>query len=540
MKRTLAIVLALLVMLPVTSGLRAQTTVKPPKKNSPPGQVQIATVNARQNKILGFKRFEALFELGRAFRFRPPAFNGGTRGAVIAPDIAVISEFRELQVEVFARLLRVRFDEPYEIVGPSDVQAAIIVNTDTLTLQGEVELIDDVCLNDETSEKPRFRREYPMARFVEPATGAPLSIVGVHLARDYSPSGESDCLARNVTAIRDRLENEPGAAFAAGDFNFRPVETPHDCDKDEQTPPVRWWSLLTAPEGGGRPYADAVREYRRARNESMADEWTYQHPDNATLCDGRIGIRRSRIDYIFASGATVAEAHADHPGWLDRANYKYSDHRYVLGRFILSGPPRPQRPTATPDAGGLIHLAWEAEPATTGWIVYRARPETEYQEIARLPGTTTTFDDNTTVDGSKYRYSVAPLAANTGQGFESAGTWSEADASGPLVSSVTPPPGASGVKPTVTIRVTFDEWVDSSSVSDSTISLYRNGNRIRGRVIRKGGFVLLFDPSSALRKGDTFTVVVRPVADDIGNRGSDFRSRFQTVEPPKKKRRGRR
>jgi endonuclease/exonuclease/phosphatase family metal-dependent hydrolase len=534
MKRTLALALVLLVTLPVASGLRA-APVKPPKKISPPGQVQIATVNARQNKILGFKRFEALFELARAFRFRPPGFNGGTRGAVIAPDVAVISEFRELQVEVFARLLRVRFDEPYEIVGPSDVQAAIIVNTDTLTLQGEVELIDDVCLNDETSEKPRFRREYPMARLVESATGAPLSVVGVHLARDYSASEESDCLARNVTEIRDRLENEPGAAFAAGDFNFRPVEIPHDCDRDEQSAPVRWWSLLTTPEDGGRAYVDAVREYRRARNESMADEWTYQHPDNATLCDGRIGVRRSRIDYIFASGTTVAEAHADHPGWLDRANYKYSDHRYVLGRFILSGPPRPQRPTAIPDAGGLIHLTWESEPETTGWILYRARPGTQYTEIARLPGTTVAFDDSATEHATRYRYSLAPLGVDGGQGLESAGTWTEADARGPHVNSVAPPAGATGVKPTVTVRVTFDEWVDSSSLTDATVSLYRNGIRIRGQIIRKGGFVLLFDPSTTLRKGDAFTIVVRPVADVLGNLGSTFRSRFQTIEPPKRK-----
>jgi hypothetical protein len=282
-------------------------------------------------------------------------------------------------------------------------------------------------------------------------------------------------------------------------------------------------------------YQDAARTYRRSRGESMTDEWTYQHPSNAPTCAGTLGVRQSRIDYIFAADAVVAEAGADHPGWLAAGAPKYSDHRYVLGRFVLSGPPRPLRPIATPDAGGVIHLTWETVDGVNGWIVYRALAGEQYQEIARLPGTSLAFDDTSTVDATTYRYALAPVGVDTGEGHESAGRWAVADARGPRVTSVTPPPGASGVGTNATVRVTFDEWVESSSVTPSTISLYRNGARVRGRVIRKGGFVLLFDPSFALRKRDGYTVVVRPVADTLGNIGPSFQSRFTTVEPPKRK-----
>lgn len=515
-------------------------------KVSPPGQISVATVNARQNKILGLKKFEAMLELARAFRFRPAAFNGGTRGGVIAPDVLIISEFREFAyIEIFARLMRLKFDEPYELVGPTDagrsvaVQAAVVVNTATVTLQREVEIVDDICLNDETSDKPRLRREYPMAALKENETGALFTVVGVHLARDYSPSGESDCLARNVAEIRTRLENEPGATFVAGDFNFRPTEMPYECDPEETGAPTRWWSVMTG-DGQGRAYVDAVRDYHRARSLAMVDEWTYQHPSSVVTCDGSSKVRRSRIDYIFASSAVVAEAHADHPGWADPSNFQYSDHRYVLGRFVLSGPPRPGRAIAVQDAGGVIDLTWEPVEGATGWIVYRALAGFDYQSIATLSGEIVTFKDSDTEHDVTYRYAVAPVGVDTGQGVESPPVWALADARGPHVTGIIPGPGAVKVDPQVTIRASFDEWVEATSVTENTIAIYRNGNRIPGRLIRKGGFVLKFDPDFALKKGETFTIVVRPVTDTLGNAGPVFKSRFSTVEPPKKRRHRRR
>lgn len=544
MKRAMAVVVALVVvcglMNPVVSGA-ATADSRPPVKASPPGQVSVATVNARQNRILRLKRFTALLELAKAFRFRPPAFNGGVRDAVIAPDLAVISEFRETNVEIFTNLMEEKFDEPYVLVGPTDVQAALIINTRTVELVGEVEIVEDVCMNDETSDTPRLNREYPMARLREKSTGSTFTVLGVHLSRDYSSTGISDCLVKNIRSLRSALENEVGAAFVAGDINFRSTSLPYECDPNETGEAARWWTVMTTgdPESGTRRYLDTVRAFHRERSLTMVDEWTYEHPSSVKTCDGAEGIRRSRIDYIFASDAAVAEAHADHPGWVIPENHKYSDHRFVLGRFVLSGPPRVARPVSAQQAGGVIQLTWEPVEGATEYIVYRARTEASYTEISRLTPETTSFQDPNTEHGVTYRYSVAAVGADAGQGIESPPVWQEADARGPSVTSIFPARGAENVKPDVTIRATFGEWVDESSVERKTISVYRNGNRISGRVIRKGGFVLKFDPTYPLKKGETFTIVVRPVRDVLGNAGPVFKSRFSTVEPPKKRRRRR-
>jgi len=539
MRKTIATLVALCTVLALHAEISAVAQeVKPPRRTSPPGQVQIATVNARQNKILGVKRFEALLELTKAFRFRPPAFNGGIRRSVIAPDIFVISEFRETNVEVLARLLRVKFDEPYDIVGASDVQAALIVNHDTVTMEGEVELVDDVCLNDQTSEKPRFKREYPMARFRENSTGAQFTVVGVHLARDYSHSTQTNCLMRNVRAIRERVETDPGATFLAGDFNFRATEMPYECDMNETTSPAQWWSELVTPSEG-RAYVDAARFFHRSRGLTMIDEWTYEHPTRVQTCNGTFGIRRSRIDYIFSSGATVAEAHADHPGWAAPGIYEYSDHRYVLGRFVLVGPPRPDRPAVEPDADGVIHLTWEPVEGAQQWVIYRARGGNPYAELARVDGTVLAYDDRATDHDVSYRYSVAAIEPQGGHGVEAGGVWETADARGPHVSSITPPRGADRVDIDVTIRVTFDEFVAAGNVGPGTIRLYRNGNRVAGRVVRKGGFVLKFNPANRLRKGENYTIVVSPVRDVLGNAGQRFASRFETQPKPRKRHRRR-
>jgi len=257
-------------------------------------------------------------------------------------------------------------------------------------------------------------------------------------------------------------------------------------------------------------------------------------------CNGSMSVRRSRIDYIFASGAIVAEAHADHPGWADPSNFKYSDHRYVLGRFVLSGPTRPARPAAVPETDGVIELTWEPVTDATEWVIYRALPGDEYQQITRLDGVFTAYEDRDTLHDATYRYSIAPVGVDLGHGVESAPIWATADARGPQVSSITPGRGATNVHPKTTVRVVFDEWVEATSVTDRTISIYRNGNRIPGRLIREGGFVLKFNPTFSLKKGESFTIVVRPVRDTLGNAGPVFKSRFSTVEPPKKRRHRRR
>ena len=538
-------VAATLVVLLIASALVAPGVVsaasRPPAKVSVPGQIQVGTVNAHQNKILGLKRFEAMLALARGFRERPPAFNGGYNGAVTAPDVLVITEFRPSNVEIFARLVREKYDMPYEIAGTAedgptvDAQAALIINTDTVVQREDVVTYPDVCLNSQDTEVRRLRRSYVVGRFTEVGTDAPFSVAGVHLARDYAESGEADCMQRNIDATRAQLENDPGATFIAGDFNQRAMESLYECDSNENSAPRSWWLSLTEPQGGQRVYLDSVRDWHRSTGTSMAEEWTFQHKGQSQLCSGLYGARRARIDYIFTSGALVAEAHADHPGWTDPGNPRYSDHRFVIGRFVLMGPPQPPRVGAVPDAGGVVHLTWQTVPEVTGWRLYRAHTGRAYQLIAELPPEQLAYDDVSTAHGNTYRYAIAPLAVNGAQGLESRATFAKADARGPQVSGIDPPSGATGVGTRVRIRVAFDEFVDADSVTPSTISLYRNGTRIPGQVIRKGGFVLYFDPAFPLRKGETFTVVVRPVSDTLGNIGETFRSRFSTVEPPKKK-----
>lgn len=524
---------------PVAFGATGAAGARVPVKISPPGQISLVAVNARQNRILGLKRFEDMLELARAFRFRPPAFNGGRRGAVFAPDVAVISEFRETNIEIFHRLMKQKFDEPYEMVGPHNVQAALIINTRTVELVGDVQLVDDVCMNDKTSETPRLNREYPMARLREISTGSLFTVIGVHLSKDYSHTGISDCLIKNVEALRTAVQNDQGAAFIAGDFNYRPTTLRYECDPHEQGEPIRWWTVMTQGEEAepAREFVDTVKAFHRDRSISMQDEWTYEGPTRVTTCDGKRGKRRARIDYIFASGVEVAEAHADHPGWSDPLNHKYSDHRFVLGRYVLSGPPRVNRPSATQLAAGAIQVAWEPVESATGYIVYRARPNSAYAAIARPSAETTTFDDVNTSHGVTYRYSIAAVGADTGEGVESAPISGEADARGPAVIGIVPAAGAEKVLSKITIRAKFNEWVRRGSITDRTISLYRNGNRVPGRVIRQGGFVIDFDPTYRLKKGEWYTIVVRPVEDVLGNAGPTFKSRFSTVEPRKKRRR---
>jgi hypothetical protein len=363
------------------------------------------------------------------------------------------------------------------------------------------------------------------------------SVAGIHFSRDYSESGQTDCLGKNVRAIRAEMENDPGAAFAAGDFNYRPTEQPYECDPFERGTPTNWWMTMTTGDGDtDRQYLDSVQSYHRARALPMIDEWTYQHPSKVTTCNGTPGVRRSRIDYVFASAAQVAEAHVDHPGWLSGGNYKYSDHRYVLGRFVLSGPPRVQLPTAEPQANGVIEVTWEAVEGATSYIVYRALPGFDYIEVAQVDGLLTSYRDTDTLHDETYRYALAAVGADSGEGIESAPVWELADARGPRVTGVVPGRGATGVSPSASVRVSFDEWVEATSVDENTISLYRNGNRIGGRVVRKGGFVIKFNPNFDLKKGETFTVVARGVTDELGNPGPVFKSRFSTVEPPKRRR----
>ncbi|HEX2195662.1 MAG TPA: Ig-like domain-containing protein [Actinomycetota bacterium] len=525
--------------------LPRQTIAAPaprPEITSVPGQVNVVTVNAKQNRILGLARFLALFELPKALRFRPPAFNGGFRGAVAAPDVIVVQEVRPSNLEILVRLLRQRFPYRYEAVEPVGAAAAFVVNADTVTLQGEVTTWDDVCTTEDTPTDNRATRDYPIGHFVENATGAPFVVAGMHMAKRYDTTGQPNCVPRNMETLKEELADETAPIVVGGDFNRRATIDPYECDRNEQSTPNPWYALLTEPSDGSRVFVDAVRQWHRARGTSMEHEWTHEQRQSRVLCDQTTHFKRSRIDYLFASGAAVAEAHADHPGWAGgepgaRGRVpRYSDHRYVWGRFVVSGPPRMSQPVVDPAEGGRVQVAWQPVEGATGYVVYRALRGRAYSMLAQVGGDVTAMTDVFTEHGRSYRYALAPVGADGGIGQESRPAFTVADARGPRAVRVTPGRGATGVETTPSIRIRFDERVAPGSVEADTVRLWYGRKRIPATTFVAGARVLALDAFPRLEGGKTYRVVVDPVSDVLGNRGPRASWHFTTVEPPPRRR----
>ena len=541
----LGIALALLVSLAVVPAT-AQPGA-PEIQESPPGQVSIITINMHQYPILGIRRFRAMFQLSRALRRRPHAFDGGYTGAVYAPDVLVLNEIRPSNLEIFEHILRQRFGVKYRIVGPADGAAALLVHPTSVSPVGEVIALKDACSSPMDDRYPA--RNYPVARFIEQPSGASFAVVGIHFPK--ASVGASDCLSRNVSQLRTLFEAEQTPTIIAGDFNRRPVTEPYECDSNEQSEPLAWWADLTAPDNGGRQYLDAVKEFNRSNGILMDFEWTHeQKTEKVVECTGAFHHRRSRIDYIFVADAAIAEAHADHPGWggtipghRNPGHFKYSDHRWVGGRFVISGPPQPERPTLAPDAGGVIHVGWQPVEGVSEYIVYRAFGRRDFSVRARVAPEVTSFDDSRTQHAHTYRYVIAAVGPDGGQGQESRGESTIADAQGPQVVRVDPPRGALGVGPGRSISVRFDEGVTSETIDSNALRLYVDGHRVSGFVVRKAPRLLKFNPTNPLKKGRLYTAVVSPgLQDRLGNAGTRVAWSFRTEEPPpkKKKKPGRR
>jgi hypothetical protein len=502
----------------------------PAELQSLPGQVVMVSVNAKQTKILDVYRFERLIALTLSVRSRPRAFNGGYGGAVSAPDVLLVQEMSESNVEIFGKLLNQRSRFNYEIVGTPDSNRKFLFNADTLTLVGEPTSWDDACAG------PEIAKKYLFARFLENTTQTPLTVAVMHLARRYPRSdGGVSCRERNVQELKSLLDREPGAIIVGGDFNSRPVATPRECDSNEESVPRDWYSTFTSPTDGGVAYVDAVRAWHNRRHISMSQGWTHEWKKEKLLCDGSTDNQRSRIDYFFSVGTVVAEAHADHPGWAGQEpgtfhpeNPPYSDHRFVWGRFVLAGPERPLRPTATPRRGGAIDVSWQPVTGAAGYVVYRGRAGHSYAVLERTSPDAVTFEDTETTDGRRYKYAIAAVDANGAQGLESGPALVEADARGPHVLRVRPRPGMTHVRRDSTVVVRFDERVAPSSVTGSTIELMRKGRPIAGRVKLLSARVLAFNPNKWLRNRTTYSVAVHAVRDRLGNRGSFFSWRFRT------------
>lgn len=530
---------AVLVLLVSALPHGAVAAPRPPAQlASLPGQVTVVTVNAKQNRILGLNRFLALFELPKALRFRPEAFNGGFAGAVTAPDVIIVQEVRPSNLEIFVRLLRQRFPYKYVALEPLDAAASFVVNTDTVGVQGEVTTWADVCTSEDTPTDQRPTRDYPIVHLTETETGAPFVVAGMHMAKRYDTTGQENCVPRNIETLRSELADETAPAIIGGDFNRRAAVDPFECDPEETSTPNPWYQLLVAPPEGGTVYADAVRQWHRGHGTSMEHEWTHEQRQQGVLCDQTTQFKRSRIDYLFSS-AVVGEAHADHPGWAgitpgtgNPLNVRYSDHRYVWGRFVVSGPPRLLQPSAVPGVGGRVDLSWEAVEGATGYVVYRAQRGRAYSVLARVDATALTFADVFTEHGDSYRYAVAAVGADTGIGLESRPVFAAADKKGPHVRRVTPSRNATGVDPGVVIAVRYDERVDSSSVTSDAIRVTQGGRSIGGTLVVAGARLLTFDPFGRLDKGKTYRVSVASVKDALGNAGPRAAWEFTTVEPP--------
>jgi endonuclease/exonuclease/phosphatase family metal-dependent hydrolase len=537
MRRKLTIVLLTLLLLASTA-VRAAEDEPPRKIRTPRGQVKIMSINARQNGVLGLKRFEDMYELSHAVRRRPLAFNGGVNGAVAAPDVLAMQEVRSSNAEIFEHLLRQRFKVKYRLVGFEDAASQMVYNPETVTPAGEVVTWEDVC--SDRSPGRRDDRFYQFARFTENKTDAPFVVAAVHIPKNFRETDAVNCYVDNLEEVRDQLEAESGAVFIVGDFNRRAVELQHECDPNETSSSAPWYASMTSGDDDNRAYADAVRDDFRARGASMSNQWTHEQKAESVSCAGDSRFRRARIDYLFYANAVVAEASVDTPGWAGESpgarhpsNHKYSDHRFVQGRFVIEGPPRPLLPEVQRGLRGNLEITWQPVEGATGYVLYRATTG-DYSVLARLDATTTTYVDTATLHALTYRYSVAPLGEDSSQGLESRPGRETVDARGPQIVSVTPGRGATFVDIRSNIRIVFDERVRPESVRQDRIRLFRGSKRLSGELRQVEPRVLVFDPAFPLWKGMLHRVVTKPLQDRYQNVGSTTSWSF-TTEPKKRK-----
>ena len=530
-------VAAVLVAASLTGSLpAAHAADRPREMKSLPGQIQVVTVNARQNRTLDESRFSRLSALAEALRIRPAAFNGGSAGAVTTPDVIVITEMSRDNQNIFRRLLNIRFDTSYEIAGPAESRAKFLYNSKTLVLGSVSTWLDACYVPDAAPPGPdsnlpgsKEDRTYQWAAFTEKATGAPLAVAGVHFKPKYT-TGANDCKERNVDLLRLQVESFEGAIVAAGDFNRRPVERPLECDPREQSPILEWYRRFTSPDVG-RAYIDSVG----STHHDKSGEWTHHQKSRKQLCNASVSFQRARLDYIFTANVALAEAHTDHPGWggdkagsLSSENPRYSDHRFVWARVSTAPLPRPKAPQVTPGRNGSFTVSWPAMTGAQGYVLYKAVGRKDLKLIAEIPAGTTSFEDRWNTHGQRYRFAVAGISPQGGIGVESRTGAGIADRRGPHVIGVTPGNGARGVSRRAVLSVRFDEAIADASVLSGQIRLFKDGRRVAGRVRKEGPRLLVFDPARRLQRNQSYRAVVRPVEDRLGNVGNSFSWRFKT------------
>jgi len=125
------------------------------------------------------------------------------------------------------------------------------------------------------------------------------------------------------------------------------------------------------------------------------------------------------------------------------------------------------------------------------------------------------------------------LAANFSWSFTIAAA---VDTTPPTVSSVTPPPGATGVGTTTDLIATFDEAIAGSSVTPSTFVLKDAGGATVAATVSASGSAATLHPSAALSPSTTYTAILSGgavgITDTAGNvLAANFSWSFTTVAP---------
>jgi hypothetical protein len=209
---------------------------------------------------------------------------------------------------------------------------------------------------------------------------------------------------------------------------------------------------------------------------------------------------------------------------------------------IAEAPEAPPSLTGIARSAGTIGLTWGRTETTSnvlGYDVYRAIGQGAFTKLNSAPLTGTVYDDTSTVDGTSYRYQVR--AVSTGSpALQSLGSPIEAvvaDARPSSIQSVAPVAGSTNIAPTATVRATFDEAMNASTINTSTFQL-RNpaGALVSGPVTYDAVTrVATLTPSANLGPG-TYQATVKGgasgVADLAGNRNpTDYNWSF-TVRLP--------
>jgi hypothetical protein len=354
-----ALAVASAVLFPTSS--KASHREPPPPRISPFRQLTIVTVNAFLTDGKP-SLTERSLELAEVLSSRPAASDGN----YYAPDLIIINEIGPEQLtrlrddlnEIFSSAAASQDggSSHYEILGDSDLaKAKFLLNVEGIDAsQASYRSWADDCKSD---------RFYQIAfGLEETASGATFTVAGVHLPTDYRDFLlPRDCRIRNIERLRSELASYSAPIVVSGDFNQRATETQAECDPSEANPPLTWWRRMTGRSDlDARSYLDAVRSWHRATASTLRDEWTHEQRVQTTLCNGAIGYRRNRIDYVFVSDSTlVHEAHADHPGWAGprpgtiscdplHPHCKYSDHRFVWPGWAFDPPVKHAQRPVTP------------------------------------------------------------------------------------------------------------------------------------------------------------------------------------------------